>query len=137
MRHAETLSGYLVQALALGEQDDGVYEESYLYRPSIAAHDQNQEQDNWTHLIDLVRDAYLALAAADRGRGDNLLYRWVLSKRSLFKRLALHALTENPKSDIQLARTLLLAGRRPGIWDVNLRREVLRFLTKGRSAPAP
>ena len=136
VRHAETLSGYLVQALALGEQDDGVYEESYLYRPSIAAHDQNQEHDNWTHLIDLVRDAHLALAAADRGRGDNLLYRWVLSKRTLFKRLALHALTENPKSDIQLARTLLLAGRRPGIWDVDLRREVLRFLRKaGRRLP--
>ena len=135
-RHTETLSRYLERALALGEQDDGAYEESYLYRPSIATHDQNQEHDDWTHLIDLVRDGYLALAAADRARADNLLRRWSLSKRPLFKRLALHALTENPKSDIQLARTLLVAGRRPGIWEFDLRREVLRFFRKaGRRLP--
>ena len=135
-RHAETLTRHLEQALVLGEQDDEVYEESYLYRPSIAPHDQNQEYNTWTHLIDLVRDGYLALAAADRARADNLLRRWAVSRRTLFKRLALHALTENPKSDIQLARTLLVAGRAPGVWEFDLRREVLRFFRKaGRRLP--
>ena len=113
-----------------------MYEDSYLYRPSIATHDQNQEHDTWTHLIDLVRDSYLALASADRVRADNLLRRWVLSKRALFRRLALHALAENPKSDIQLARTLLVAGRAPGVWEFDLRREVLRIFRKaGRRLP--
>ena len=56
-RHAETLTGYLEQALALGVEDDEVYEASYLYRPSIAAHEQNREHDGWTHLIGLVRDS--------------------------------------------------------------------------------
>ena len=127
-RNAERLSDYLEQALARGEQDDGVYEESYLYRPSISAHDQNQEHDRWTHLIDLVRDSYFALGSVDRGRAGNLLSLWVQSRRSLFKRLALHALAENPKADIQLARKLLIAGRKPGVWEFDLRREVLRFL---------
>ena len=135
-RHAETLTRHLEQALVLGEQDDEVYEESYLYRPSIAPHDQNREYNTWTHLIDLVRDGYLALAAADRARSDSLLRRWVVSRRTLFRRLALHALTENPKSDIQLARTLLVAGRAPGVWEFDLRREVLRFFRKsGRRLP--
>ena len=41
-RHAERLTGYLERALALGEEDDGVYSDSSDYRPSIAEHDQNQ-----------------------------------------------------------------------------------------------
>ena len=126
-RHAETLTGYLEQALALGVDDDEVYRDSYLYRPSIAAHDQNRDHDGWTHLIDLVRDSYFTLAASMRRRGANLLRRWVESDQTLFKRLALHSLTENTKSDIQLARKLLLAGRKPGVWELELRREVLRF----------
>ena len=55
------------------------------------------------------------------------------SDQALFKRLALHALTENSKSDIQPAEELLLAGRKPGVWEPELRREVLRFF---RSAGA-
>ena len=126
-RHAETLSSHLEQALTLSVEDDEVYEDSYLYRPSIAAHDQNREHDAWSHFIDLVRDSYFALAATDRARADNLLRRWVLSRRSLFKRLALHALTDHNRSDIRLARKLLVTGRKPGLWEFDLRREVLRF----------
>ena len=126
-RHAGTLTGYLEQALALGVDDDDVYPESNLYRPSIAKHGQNRDHDGWTNLIDLVRDSYFALAAANRSRGDNLLRRWVMSDQALFKRLALHALTENTKSDIRWAKRLLLAGRKPGVWELELHREVLRF----------
>ena len=79
-------------------------------------------------LIDLVRDSYLELVGRDRARGENLVRRWVLSGRPLFRRLALHALTENTKSDIRLGKNLLVAGRRPGVWDWEFQREVLRFL---------
>ena len=126
-RHAETLTGYLEQALALSVDDDDVYPDSNLYRPSIAEHGQNRDHDDWTHLVDLVRDSYFALAAANRARAENLLGRWVLSGQALFRRLALHALTENAKSEIRLARRLLLAGRKRGVWELELRREVLRF----------
>ena len=127
-RHAETLTCYLEQALTLGMDDDEVYKDSTLYRPSIEQHDQNQENDEWTHLIDLARNSYFALVATDRGRSDNLLRRWVLSKQPLFRRLAIHVITNDPKSDIRLAQKLLVSGRWPGIWYMELRREVLRFL---------
>ena len=127
-RHAATLTGYLEKALELGVDDDEVYPHSYLYRPSIAAHDQNGDDDGWMHLIDMARDSYFALTAVKRRRGANLLQWWVESDQTLFKRLALHALTETTKSDIQLAQKLLLAGRKPGVWELELRREVLRFL---------
>ena len=106
-----------------------MYSDSSLYRPSIAAHDQNRHhgKEGLGRLIDLVRDSYLELARRNRARGDNLIRRWVLTGDSLFRRLALHALTENPKSDIHLARQILVSGRRAGVWDWELRREVLRF----------
>ena len=128
-RHAETLTGYLDQALVLAEEDDDVYSDSSLYRPSIAAHSQNRHHDpeGLNHLIDLVRDAYLGLAKGDRARAANLLNRWSLSRQPLLRRLVLHAITEDPTSNIQLAKKILVSGRRPGIWDIELRREVLRF----------
>ena len=129
-RHAVTLTGHLELALRLAEEDGEVYPDSSLYRPSIAAHDQNRYHGNegLGRLIDLVRDSYLELAGRDRARADNLVRRWVLSGRPLFRRLALHALTENSKSDIRLAEKLLVSGRRPGVWGWELQREVLRFL---------
>ena len=126
-RHAETLTGHLELALSLGEEDDEVYPNSILYRPSIATHEQNPDHDMWTHLIDLVRDSYFAVAHSERRRAENLLLRWTESRHPLFRRLALHALTENPKSDVRLARNLLVGGRKPGLWDLELHREMLRF----------
>ena len=77
-----------------------------------------------------MRDAYLELVAIDRARAENLLRRWVLSRQPLFTRLALHALTEDPKSDINLARTLLLTRRPRGVWNWELQRELLRLFRK-------
>ena len=127
-RYAETLTGYLEHALTLLADIGNTY--SGFYRPSIADHDQNLLYDDRNFLIDLVRDSYFALVASrsGRARARNLLERWVLSKQPLFKRLALHTLTDDPKSDIHLARKLLVAGRKPGVWETELRRETLRFL---------
>ena len=127
-RNAETLTGYLEHALTLLADIGNTY--SGFYRPSIADHDQNRLHDDRTLLIDLIRDSYFALVAtrSGRARARNLLERWVLSKQPLFNRLALHALTDDPKSDIRLARKLLVAGRKPGVWVTELRRETLRFL---------
>ena len=126
-RHAETLTAQLERALDLGEECYDVCSDSFWYRPSIAAHEQNRDYDGWTHLIDLARDSHLALAASKRRRAEFLLLRWVESRHPLFRRLSLHALTENSKFDIRLARKLLLAGRKLGLWDLEMRREVLRF----------
>ena len=126
-RYAETLTGFLERALVLLDEV-GIATPSFLYRRSIAEHDQNRYNADWAYLVDLVRDSYLVVAAKDRARARTLFDRWMLSKKPLFKRLALHALTEDPKSDIRGARRLLLSGRWPGLWNLEMRREVLRFL---------
>ena len=129
-RNAERLTDYLERGLELMGKNEDIYAASALDRRSIAAHDQDQHHhgDGLAYLIDLVRDSYIELAATSRARAGNLLRRWVASGETLFRRLALHALAEDPKSDITLARTLLVAGRRPGVWERDFRREVLRFL---------
>ena len=126
-RHAHRLTGYLEHALSLLE-DIGGASLSLGVRRSIAPHNQNSVCDEWGYLVDLVRDSYFAIAASSRARARNLLDRWMLSNHPLFKRLALHALTDDPNSDIRRARRLLLAGSKPGLWNPEMRREVLRFL---------
>ena len=132
-RHAERLTTHLEQALALAEEDDEIYSDSSLYRPSIKVHDQNRhhESGGMGNLIDLVRDAYLALAAIDRARAANLLRRWVLSLSAAgHEAPPLMPWTEDPKSDIRLARTLLLTRRPRGVWTWEFQRELLRFFRK-------
>lgn len=134
-RFAETLTEYLELALQLIEKDDFGYSKSPFLWRSIAEHEQNWDGAPCTKLIDLVRDSYFEIIhegrlRADRPRTDNLLNRWVASKHTLFKRLALHALAENTKSDISLVKNLLLKNQAKGLWCLEMRREVLRFFRK-------
>ena len=134
-RYADTLTGYLEHALSLLKEVDGVTL-SLGYRPSIADHDRNSGADDWTHLVDLVRDSYVAVAEHDRVRARYLLHKWMRSPHPLFKRLALHILTDDPRCDIRLSKQLLLDGSPSGLWDLEMRREVLRFLRlAGRRLP--
>ena len=128
-RHAATLTGYLERALSL-LAEAGIATLSLGYRRSIADHEQNRYCADWAYLVDLVRDSYLVVAgkSKNRARARNLLDRWMLSAQPLFKRLALHVLTDDPKPRIRAVRHLLLAGPGPGLWDLEMRREVLRFL---------
>ena len=128
-RHAETLTGYLEQVLSIEPDKDLIfYKYSGSFRPSIAPHDENHDDEEWTLLLDLVRDSYFSLAKSDPDRAAILLHRWAVSDIPLFKRLAIHALTDDPESDIQHAQKLLVSGRNPGMWKPELRRETLRFL---------
>ena len=134
-RYADTLTGYLEHALSSLREIDGVAL-SVGYRPSIATHDRNSGADDWTHLVDLVRDSFVVVSKHDRDRSRDVFQRWMRSPHPLFKRLALHILTEDPCYDIRLAKQLLLEGSPPGLWHLETRREVLRFLRlAGRRLP--
>ena len=137
-RHAEALTQHLEDALTLRGDIDNDFHDSTHYRPSIAQHEQNSGRyDDLGRLIDLVRDSYLTLSERNHARGKSLLERWTLSRFPLFKRLALHALTESTRSDLRIARRLLITARHPGLWELELRREVLRFLRLGGARLPP
>lgn len=126
-RFAETLTDYLELALQLINKDCSAYADLHLQRQSIAEHDQNWEEVECSYLIDLVRDSYFEVVHVNRSRASNLLNRWVESEHIFFKRLALHALTEDTKSNIKLVKNLLLKNQCQGLWCDEMRREVLRF----------
>ncbi len=80
--------------------------------------------------VESVRDSYFDLIDVDQPRAECIFRRWMQSYEPLFKRLDLHALTENENTDIQFARQLLLEGENPGLFDKELEPEFLRFLRK-------
>ncbi len=135
-RHAERITAHLADALVLLREDAMVPTDSVTGRVRssqdhawIAADsDPLDPYDDWTRLIDLARKSYLALAGSDPERASALLRRWATSGESLFRRLALHALTEDDKSEIDIVDALLLRGSELGLWNPELRNELLRFL---------
>lgn len=140
-RHAERITTFLLDALALLRHDDQVPNDpvtgraQLIFRPYwiAAGTDRFDPRHAWTLLIDLARDSYCALAKHDHQRAAALLHRWAQSDESTCKRLVLHALAEDKASDSDMADVVLLQGEPPGIWDPELRNEVLRFLNKAGS----
>ena len=143
-RHADRITTCLVDALALLRHDDRVSKDPVTGHARLghprwiaAGTDRFNPQYAWTRLIDLARDSYFALAGKDRARAAALLQRWALSEEPTCKRLVLHALAEDGRSDTSLAEGVLLRGQAPGIWDPYLPNEVLRFLNKAGSRLRP
>ncbi len=140
-RNAERITTLLVDALVLLRCDDQVPNDPVtgrarlLYRPQwiAAGTDRVDPRYAWTRLIDLARDSYFALAKNNRARADALLQRWAQSDEPTCKRLILHALAEDKASEADMADAVLLQGETPGIWNLELRNEVLRFLNKAGS----
>ena len=98
---------------------------------SISPHDQNKNARTWTQLIALVREAHDALrSCGDKTGALRLERRWRSLAYPVFRRLALHAATEPPDSDVELGLEVLLEGGNPALWDLNSMRETLRFLRK-------
>lgn len=61
---------------------------SYLHHPSISAHSQNNDFRDWTALIDLARDAWMATAQNDPDQAQRTAAWWWQTPYPLFKRLA-------------------------------------------------
>lgn len=123
-----TLTDYVARALELLRQSGEWDGDSSWVRPSISEHGQNDHRDKWTELIVWLRDSYFQLAKTDPRGAAALIGRWSSMKDKVFHRLALHSMTEDTKADIALSETILLKGRKKGLWDDELRRELLRFL---------
>ena len=101
---------------------------SYLYQPSISAHPQNGNYYDWTALIDLTRDAWLATAAQSPERARHVAELWWLAPYPLFRRLALFAATQGAVIPPQCALEWLLTDEGWWLWSDETQREALRSL---------
>ncbi len=111
----------------LGSVEDRT-DSSYIHQPSISDHPQNRDYRDWTSLIELVRDAWLATAARFPERAQLEVQRWITMPYPLFRRLVFFAATDTNLFQSRQALEWLLEDEHWWLWSVETQREALRLL---------
>lgn len=109
------------------DTDDGI-DLSYINRPSISDHSQNDTHYDWTVLIDLTRDAWLATVENNPSMAKNTAEGWWQQSYTVFKRLALFAATYDDVISQKQALGWLLEDNCWCLWSLEMRRESMRLL---------
>ncbi len=116
----------------LGEADNHS-DRSYWDLPSITPHRQNRVFRDWVILIELLREAWLAVRAIDTVRATRIAQDWFELPYPTFKRLALFAASQDGCIPAELWVNWLLADDQWWLWSLDTRREVLRlYVMQGR-----
>ena len=128
---ADDLTALLLDAIdlmaALGAADSRS-DLSYLFRPSISDHDQNRDFYDWTVLIELTRDAWLAIAEQDPARALSISERWWSFDYPIFRRLTFFTATHAGVVPAEKALGWLIADRGWWVWSSETEREVMQLL---------
>jgi hypothetical protein len=123
--------GLLRDALDLMREMGGAEDRSdmsYMHQPSISEHPQNRHFHDWTALIDLSRDAWLAMAARSPERARLAAEGWWQVPYPLFRRLAFFAAAQGDHIAPHRALDWLLADNGWWLWSVETERETMRLL---------
>ena len=127
----DDFSALLRDALDLMRELGGVdsqNDHSYVHQPSISDHSQNKDFHDWTALIELARDAWLATAAKLPERARVVAEAWAHGPYPVFRRLALFAATQGRVIPLRQALDWLLADERQWLWSEETRRETMRLI---------
>ncbi len=111
----------------LGDTDDPS-DRSYWDLPSISPHPQNRGYRDWVALIELLRDAWLAVREIDPTRATRFAQAWFAMPYSTFKRLALFAARHDGCIASEQWVNWLVADDAWWLWSLNTKRETLRLL---------
>lgn len=101
---------------------------SFISQPSISEHPQNKNRDDWTVLIELTRDSWLATLKTDPQRAKRVAEDWWHVPYPLFKRLAFFAAANSDIISTCQALDWILADNSWWLWSVQTKREVMRLL---------
>lgn len=125
-------SALLRDALDLMHELGGVdskSDRSYVYQPSISDHPQNNDFNDWTILIELTRNAWLATAERSSERARIAAEAWAHGPYPVFRRIAFFAATQQGVIPLRRALDWLLADEHRWLWSEETRRESMRLLT--------
>lgn len=111
----------------LGEADDRS-DRSHWDLPSITPHWQNRSFRDWVSLIELLRDAWLAIRANDSARATRIAQSWFELPYPTFKRLALFAASQDDCLPPVQWVNWLLTDDAWWLWSTDTGREVFRLL---------
>src|SRR5262249_14690228 len=94
--------------LVLCEQAGEDFDYSYIWRPSIEDHQQNQDSHPWLFLISLVRECIVVLAASSPQQARALVDQWAASRIPLLRRVIFFAAARTKLySESEVLRLLL------------------------------
>lgn len=111
----------------LGEADNHS-DRSHWDLPSISPHWQNRGFRDWVSLIELLRDAWLAIRVNDSARATRIAQNWFELPYPTFKRLALFAASHDDCIEPEQWVDWLLADDAWWLWSTDTGREVFRLL---------
>ena len=111
----------------LGDADDQK-DPSRFDHPSIAEHEQNRHLHDWTTLIELTRDAWVATASRDPERARVAAEDWHRTPYPLFHRLAFFAAAHQAVIPASVGLDWLLAEDGWWLWSDETQREAIRLL---------
>ncbi|NDW47477.1 anti-phage defense-associated sirtuin Dsr1 [Ruegeria sp. PrR005] len=121
---SETL-GLMCEAEISSELEDY----SYIQLPSISDHEQNKDYNDWTLLVTLCRDSWLATEDHNSEIAKAMLTIWASSKHPVFRRLVFFALAQSPNLvSFDTSMSWLLADGGHWLWSTSTMREVMRLL---------
>lgn len=119
----------------LGEAEDRD-DPAYWHLPSICPHPQNRRFHDWVALIELLRDAWLAIHRDDVIRARYIVLDWLAQPYPTFMRLALFAATCDGVAPDGEWVDWLLANEGWWLWSVQTQRETMRLLVlRGAQLP--
>lgn len=103
---------------------------SYIWRPAIEEHEQNYELSRFKDaLVSTLRDALITLLKKQHnGSLWSILKRFLKSRYTIFKRLALFTMSENAEQFMNLIKPLVLQNR--NLDDHRIRHELFGLLKK-------
>ena len=121
----------------LGETN-GRSDQSHWDLPSITPHWQNRGFHDWVSLIELLRDAWLAIRKIDKTRAMRIALSWFELPYPTFKRLALFAASQDDCIPSEQWVNWLLADGAWWLWSTDTKREVCRlFILQGMQLTRP
>ena len=128
----DEFTGLLRDALDLMRevgQADERSDHSFFHQPSISKHQQNRDRRaNWTVLIELTRDAWLATYARSSELALIAAEAWWRIPYPVFRRLAFFAAAQENVIPCRRALDWLLSGQGWWLWSFETRREAMRLL---------
>lgn len=104
------------------------YDTTSWHMPSIEKHPQNKGFRDWTLLIELVRDAWLAAVEKNIALAKTEVFRWQSIRYPVFRRLTFFAGTKTDIFSRSQLITWLLEDDHYWLWSSDTKREVIRLL---------
>ena len=117
----------LVLLNEIGDASDPI-DPSLWHLPSISPHPQNRVFQDWVHLIEYLRDAWLELRSSNNRRAVQIAMAWFELPFPTFKRLALFAASQDDSIPPDQWVGWLLNDDALCLWSMNFQREVCRLL---------